>query len=83
MRAVRKNFVVGQPEVAATGAAAVAGRDMFTHGAGAVGRTVAHKVGDDLAGLLPQGNPHPAWVELGTRKNPKLIEFEHVTRFGG
>ena len=82
MRAPRKRFFVGQPEVAARGAAAVIGRDARTQSPGAVRRAVAHKIGDDLPRLPAEGNPEPTRIGFGADKAPKFVEFEHVTRLG-
>ena len=78
-----EHFVVGQPEVAAGGAAAVRGRVALTQSAGTVGRSVAHEVRPGLAGLPTQSNPDPAGVELAAHEAPEFSELEHAARLGG
>ena len=82
VRALGKGFFVGQPEVAARGPATVVRRDALAQGAGTFGRAISHEESDDLAGLAAKGDPHPAYVGLGTDEAPKLVEFEYVTGFG-
>ncbi len=83
MRALWEHLIVGEPEVATCGTAAVRGWDACTQGAGAVGRTVAHEVRDDLAGLAAESDPHPAGVGFRANEAPEFIEFEHVALLGG
>ena len=79
----REHLGVGQPEVAASGPAAVVGWDAFTQRPGAFGRAISHEVSDHLAGLPTQGDPHPAHVGLGACEAPEFIEFEHVAGLRG
>ncbi len=78
----RKDFVVGQPPVAARGPTAVVRRDALTQRAGTVGRTIPDKVGDHLAGLTAERDPHPAHVGLAAHEAPEFVEFEHVAYLG-
>ncbi len=83
MRALRKHFGVSQPEVAAGGTTAVAGRDTLTQRASAGCRAVTDEVGDHLAGLPTQSDPDPADVEFGAAEAEEFIQFQHVARLGG
>ena len=78
-----KHLIVSQPEVAARGPAPVVRRDACTQGAGTLGGTISHEVGDDLAGLATKGNPHPARVRLATHEAPEFVQLQHVAGFGG
>ena len=80
--ALWEGLVVGQPEIAARGAAAVRRRDALTQGTGCSSRTVAHEVRHHLTSLAAKGDPHPAWVRFGTGEAPEFVEFEHIARLG-
>jgi hypothetical protein len=81
--ALGKGCFAGEPEVAATGATTIVGRDAHPQGAGALRRAISHEESDDLAGLPTQGNPHPALVGFGADKAPEFVQLQHVAFFGG
>ncbi len=82
MRALRKNFLVGFPEITVGNTTAVGQWNFVPQTATGCFTAVANDKGDDLSGATTHDRPQPTFIALFENKTPGFIIFQDIVRFG-